>query len=245
MKKKIQNILQQALGFKRYLYWFAQFKIKTFKWDTGEKDFFYFVRMLKPNSHVLDIGSNIGVTTFHLAKKVHQGKVYSFEPIPPNFQTLEKIKQRYQLQNVELFKLAIGNENTEVEMVMPEVKNVQMQGLSHVVHEELTDFNYGQKFKAPLRKLDSLNIFNDQPIDGIKLDIENFEYFALKGGQTLIEQNQPIIYAELWENDNRYKCFDLMKTIGYSIHVLNGKGLVSYNAKKHVCQNFFFLPHKK
>lgn len=242
MKKKIQNILQQVLGFERYLYWFAQFKIKTFKWDIQEKDFFHFLKLLKPTSHVLDIGSNIGVTTFHLARQVPKGKVYSFEPIPPNFQTLEKIKEHYRLQNVELFQLAIGDENAEVEMVMPEIEQVQMQGLSHVVHEALTDFNEGQKFKATLRKLDSLDIFNGQSIDGIKLDIENFEYFALKGGQLLIEKHQPIIYAELWENDNRYQCFDFMRTIGYTIHVLNGKGLVQYNAQKHTRQNFFFLP---
>ena len=85
MKKLIQSILQRVLGFERYLVLFAKFKIATFKSDANEGDFFKFVDMMTIHSNVLDIGSNIGITTVHLARKVK--KVYSYEPVPPNFKT--------------------------------------------------------------------------------------------------------------------------------------------------------------
>jgi FkbM family methyltransferase len=239
MKKLIQSILQRVLGFERYLVLFAKFKIATFKKDKNEGDFFKFVEMMSADANVLDIGSNIGITTVHLAQKVK--KVYSYEPIPPNFKTLENVVKSYGLTNVALFQIALGDENTMIEMVMPEVENVQMQGLSHVVHEDLTDFNEGKRFKAPLKRLDDLDTFESIKIDGIKLDVENFEYFALKGGERLILRDKPLIYTELWENENRYKCFDLIKTWGYKTKVLENGVLVDFQQNVHKNQNFFFV----
>lgn len=239
MKKLVQSILQRILGFEKYLILFAKFKITTFKSDKKEGDFFKFVDLMKSDSNVLDIGSNIGITTVHLAKKVKN--VYSFEPVPPNFKTLSAIVESYQLKNVTLFQLALGDDDTMIEMVMPEVENVQMQGLSHVVHEDLTDFNEGKRFKAPLKRLDNLSDFENVKIHGIKLDVENFEYFALKGGEKLILRDEPIIYTELWENENRYKCFDLIKSWNYTIKVLENSDLVDFEPNKHTVQNFFFV----
>lgn len=239
MKKLIQSILQRSLGFERYLVWFAKFKIATFKKDKNEGDFFKFVEMMSADANVLDIGSNIGITTVHLARKVK--KVYSYEPVPPNFKTLENVVNSYNLKNVALFQLALGDENTMIEMVMPEVENVQMQGLSHVVHADLTEFNEGKRYKAPLKRLDDLDTFSNIKIDGIKLDVENFEYFALKGGEQLILRDKPVIYTELWENENRYKCFDLIKSWGYKIKVLQNGQLVNFQQNVHENQNFFFV----
>lgn len=239
MKKLIQSILQRVLGFERYLVWFAKFKIATFKKDKNEGDFFKFVEMMGTDANVLDIGSNVGITTVHLARKVK--KVYSYEPVPPNFKTLESVVNSYGLKNVALFQLALGDENTMIEMVMPEVENVQMQGLSHVVHADLTEFNEGKRYKASLKRLDDLDTFSNTKIDGIKLDVENFEYFALKGGEQLILRDKPVIYTELWENENRYKCFDLIKSWGYKIKVLQNGQLVDFQQNVHENQNFFFV----
>ena len=49
----------------------------------------------------------------------------------------------------------------------------------------------------------------DKKIGAIKMDVENFEYFVLEGGKELIKKHKPIIYTELWENQNREKCFQL------------------------------------
>ncbi len=241
MKEFSKKVLQSILGFDNYLFVFCLFKIRTFKWDNNEKDFFHFLDMMRPNSHVLDVGSNIGITTVHLSRKVPEGKVYSFEPVPPNFTTLEKVVNHYKCPNVELYNFAVGNEHTEIEMVLPEVNNVKMQGLSHVVHDDLPDFNEGRRYSAPLRRLDDMNFLYEQKIDGIKLDVENFEYFVLKGGSNLLSRDKPVIYAELWDNENRTKCFQLMKELNYSVLFLKNNQLIPFKQGKDETQNFFFI----
>ena len=92
-----------------------------------------------------------------------------------------------------------------------------MQGLSHVINEKEFDTNQGDKFITPIHKLDSFEELqgDDVNITGIKMDVENYEYFVLEGGKEIIERNTPVIYTELWESENRNKCFELLKDIGY------------------------------
>ncbi len=242
MKSLIKRILHLVLGFEQYLYIFAIFKIRTFKWDKKESDFFQFLDMLDEDDHVLDIGSNIGITTVLMSQKVPKGKVHSFEPIPVNFITLKKITERYDCSNTYLYPYALGNENGEIEMVLPKVKNVKMQGLSHVVHEDLTEFNEGKRYKSAIYRLDDLDVLQGETaISGIKIDVENFEYFVLEGGRELIVRDQPVIYAELWDNDNRQRCFTLMRELSYKIFVYHEGQIQNYSPEKHSTQNFFFL----
>ena len=241
MKVLCKQFLQSLLGFDYYLFIFAIFKIKTFRWDRKEKDFFHFQDMMDENSNVLDIGSNIGITTVHLSRKVKNGMVYSFEPLPPNFKTLKKIVRYFECPNVRLYDFAVGDEESEVEMVLPEVDKVQMQGLGHVVHEALPDFNEGKRYKTEIRKVDSMDFIQDKTIHGIKLDVENFEYFVLQGSRQLLSRDKPVIYAELWDNENRTRCFELMTELGYAIKVLDNGQLVAFQNGSHTHQNFFFI----
>ena len=146
--------LHKLLGFENYLFIFSLFKIYTLKSDKNEKDFFHFLNLIPENSTVLDIGANIGIMTVHLAKSIKNIKVYSFEPMPNNIKAFKRVINYFKLKNVHLFELALGNSEGEVEMIMPVVSNVKMQGLSHVVHESIKEFNEGERLKTPLKMLD-------------------------------------------------------------------------------------------
>ncbi|MCB9234999.1 MAG: FkbM family methyltransferase [Bacteroidia bacterium] len=243
MKKLIQSILQGILGFERYLVWFSAFKIRTLKWDKKEGDFNYFLSLLKEDFNVLDIGANIGIMTVPLARKCRRGKVYSFEPIPENFKALKRIVSRFKLQNVELVAMALGEEKGELQMVMPEINSVRMQGLSHVVHESIEGYeSNGQTYKVPVLPLDQVEKIKDLRVDAIKIDVENFEQYVFAGGKEMLRKFHPIIYCELWDNENREACFSLLRDeLGYGIRVLvNGK-LEEFSPKVHQKQNFFFV----
>lgn len=198
--------------------------------------------MIKPGDCVLDIGANIGVMTYFLSKRVHTGKVIAFEPVIENIHTTRRVIKKFQLGNVRLREIALGAEEGEVQMVMPEFKNARKQGLSHVIHETIPEFNEGKIYTVPLSTLDSLPDLKDCRPSAIKLDVENFEFFVLKGGQQLIQTHRPIIYTELWDNENRYKCIDLLVSWGYTIHVVDQGKLVDWNKSVHKQQNFIFLP---
>lgn len=232
------------LGFKTYLYVFARYKIRSLHRDGNEKDFFLFMDQLKGNGVILDIGANIGVMACHLSKRFPKARILAFEPIPFNADCLDKVIRKYNLKNVEAFRMALGDETGEVEMVLPVEKKVRMQGLSHVVHESIDEFNDGIRLKVPVSRLDDIKELNGQSekVIGIKMDVENFEYFVLKGGEKLLTEHQPVIYTELWENENRYKCFDLIKALGYKTQVVHNGSLVDYVPEVHKTQNFIFIP---
>jgi len=244
MKTFVKYVLQKTLGLKTYLYVFARFVILKLKWDQNEKDFFYFLTLLPEKGIVLDLGANIGVTSYHLAKKLPESKIYSFEPLALNMNTLKRIKKKFHLNNIQEYEIAVGEKNGTLEMVMPVENNVPMHGLSHVIHEENTGKNNGFKYKVPVIKLDDFNDLQqpENKITGIKIDVENFEYFVLKGSEKLIRKNRPVIYCELWNNENRDKCISLLNNLNYSTLLLQKNELVPFEKAKVDKHNFFFLP---
>lgn len=241
MKKLIQAILQRVLGFRNYLFLFSFYKAKTIANDQHEGDFSYFLSLVKPTSNVLDIGANIGIMTTNLAAKAHQGTVFAFEPIPDNIATLKRVIAFYQLNNVQLFECALGNETKQTQMILPVVSAVKMQGLAHVVDQSITEFNDGISFSVPQHRLDDMPELQHTAIDAIKIDVENFEHQVFLGAKQLIQKNRPVIYCELWDNENRQNCFGLMIEMGYSIKILKNNHLVPFDASKHQTQNFFFV----
>ncbi|MGC6434438.1 MAG: FkbM family methyltransferase [Crocinitomicaceae bacterium] len=239
MKNSIKYILQTFLGYSSYLYIFSIFKIFTLKFDTKERDFFHFLSLIKPGKgDVLDLGANIGIMSYHLAKENSQIKIHAVEPVISNFKVLSKIKKRFNLTNVLLYQLALGTEVKKVEMVLPFDGKTKMQGLSHVIDDSITEWNQGDRFEVQMSTVDTL--FNTYQIQGIKLDVENFEYFVLKGGESLIKKNRPIIYTELWENENREKCFSFLEELGYSAFVIEKGNMLAYKDAKMPHQNFIF-----
>jgi hypothetical protein len=129
-------------------------------------------------------------------------------------------------------------------MVMPVISSVRMQGLSHVVHDSIKENNDGDKFNVPLKKIDNLKELTTNPkrISAIKIDVENFEFFVLEGAKELIKKNKPVVYAELWDNENRYNCFNLFDSLSYKTFVAIDNQLVLFDKDIHIKQNFIFLP---
>src|SRR5690606_13476568 len=133
------------------------------------------------------------------------------------------IKKNFNLTNIQEYQMAAGNENTHLEMVMPVIHYVPMHGLSHVIHEDIKENNDGIRFKVPVVKLDEFNdlLTNGERVTGLKIDVENYEYFVLTGAKKILQKHRPLIYCELWENDNRQKCFSFLNELGYSAWVLH------------------------
>lgn len=239
MKNSIQYFLQRILGLQRYLYLFAMYKIRTLKMDKKENDFFLFLSLLADGKGaVLDIGANLGIMTVHLAKKLPNTVIHSFEPMPENHQVLHKISNTFQLNNVTIHELALGEEKGIAKMILPIDNQTVKQGLSHIKHDSISDWNEGKEVEVPIEKLD--NIIGSNAVQGIKIDVENFEYFALKGAEMILSNQHPVIYAELWDNDNRKRCIDFLTAMNYSVFVCENKQLTPFNPTIHTTQNFIF-----
>jgi hypothetical protein len=112
------------------------------------------------------------------------------------------------------------------------------------VHDSITDHNEGEIYEVTAYKLDDFTPLKNlsEQIVGIKMDVENFERFVVKGGLKLIEQHLPVLYIELWDNVNREECFEALSALGYKSYTLEKDKLVLFDINKHSNHNFFFLP---
>lgn len=245
VKNAIKALLQGILGYRRYLRVFASYKVKNLHNDKREQAFFAFLSLLPENGIVLDIGANLGFLAAHLARKVKNGRVIAFEPMPDNLHALEYVIRKFKLTNVQVEAIALGDHDGEAEMVLPVAGKAKQQGLSHVVHSSISEHNDGIRFKVPLKKLDSLDyLFTpDAKVTGIKMDVENFERFVLAGAENLVARHRPLIYIELWENENKKVCFDYFRKWNYEVTINVNGTHVGYDAVKHAGHiNFLARP---
>lgn len=209
--------------------------------DKREKDFMKFLQLVEDGGHILDIGANIGVMTYHFSKKFNNSTVHSFEPITINYQVLGKIIKKLKLGNVKVYRFALGDVAGEIEMILPKSRKVYLHGLSYV--NEKQEHVNGIKFKVDVKRLDDIEELKDKKINAIKLDVEEFEFKVLKGAHHLIERNRPIIYTELWESKNRYNSINYLSLKKYKVFVNINNKLTEYTDQKGY-QNFFFIPEE-
>lgn len=234
MKNFIKYLLQKLFGYNQYLFLFAKFKTFFFKLDRKEKGFFHFIKLIPNQGIILDIGANIGLTAYHLAKSKPNCNIHAFEPIESNYTVLKKHCSAF--KNIEFHLYALGEKEGIAEMVLPIVSNVKMQGLSHVKHSSIKEFNEGTLYEVELKTLDSFKFDN---VVAIKMDAENYEQFVLQGAIETLKKSNPIIYLELWDNENRARCFSILSEFGYRINVLNKSHLELFNQLKHKKEQYF------
>jgi len=239
LKNFIKYILQKLLGLKTYLFLFSHFMIRKLLWDKREGAFLVFLQLIKDAENVLDIGANIGVMTYHFSNKLPNSTIHSFEPNPVNFDILSRIKRKFGLTNVVLYNHALGNQNGEIQLIMPRSGGVFFHGLSHVVKG--VNAEKGITNNVEIKRLDDIDFFLINPVSAIKIDVEDYEYEVLLGAEKVIDKNRPLIYCELWPGENRQKSFEFMLKNNYSAYVWHRNELVLFDQRSHH-QNFFFIP---
>jgi len=138
---------------------------------------------LKKNSCFIDIGANIGLWTFFIAKKGF--KVHAFEPSPQPFKHLKDCAQRY--PNIQVYPYALGKEN-HVGLL-----NLHRASGHNSLIFEGVDF-YHKKMKVKIKTLDSHSFSN---VGLIKIDTEGFEVPILLGSFQTIKTWQPRLIIEV------------------------------------------------
>jgi len=149
----------------------------------------------------IDIGANVGLWSCDLVKSFDH--VIAFEPV----EEFRKCFTRNVLStNYTMHPIALGRSESVIEM------NI-VQGNTGHSHIDPKSLGVGT---IPLKTLDS---FNYENIDMIKIDVEGFEEEILAGAMNTIKQNKPVLVIE--QQKHEYK--DDMKETP-AIKILEGWG---------------------
>jgi FkbM family methyltransferase len=145
----------------------------------------------------IDVGANIGLYSLAFAWLAPRGRVYAFEPSPDTFDHLSQNVQNNDLDNVETFKLALGDqaEGTVHFHDFPffTAGSFAVDDDSFLTSEALGS-NY---FEAPATTLDSFVAEHGiDRIDLVKIDVEGAELSVLDGAKETLSALQPMVVLE-------------------------------------------------
>ena len=183
----------------------------------------------------LDIGANRGQSTDAIFLNVdNKIRLQLFEP---NQFLCQKLSKFFGDNNqVTINNFGIGDQNTESPLFIPFYNEWMFDGLASFVESEAVswlqdriffykpDLLKVQKTKCQVKKLDDLNL---DPFF-IKIDVQGYEFSALKGGEQTIKKYKPIFLIE--NPDNLDEIIDYLGEFGYQIYAFN-KGEFIPNTK--------------
>jgi FkbM family methyltransferase len=147
---------------------------------------------------IFDVGAYIGDITKQYRAIFPQAKVYSFEPFPPSFQTLQA--QLSQDPNVEAFNLALADEAGEKTYFANKI--APTNSLLEVDEQAGKYWGEGrlsteEAIEVQATTLDQFcRSQNITQIDILKMDVQGYEYLVLLGAQGMLK-NISLIYTEI------------------------------------------------
>jgi FkbM family methyltransferase len=150
---------------------------------------------LKSDMVVLDVGANIGEYSIFAAKRLTQGKVVAFEPVPALRKMFDENIELNQFTNVIVKPFGLSDE----------VGSFPIYFVGENENEGQATFFPGllqnqRSVKAELKKLDDeWSHLSLDRLDFIKMDIEGSELKALQGGRATITRFRPLVMLEVSE----------------------------------------------
>lgn len=153
-------------------------------------------KLLRPGMNCVDIGANIGYHSVRMGAQVRQGggKVFCFEPDPFSFSLLSKNRAENNMEDVlVLYNVACGDEAGEIELY----RDLNPANFGGVHTRKTGQPLVSRQFisKVPVGRLDDL-IPPDITVHLVKMDVEGYEPFVLRGMQRLIANHRPAIVLE-------------------------------------------------
>jgi len=175
----------------------------------------------------LDIGAHVGIWSMRLAQNFK--RVIAFEPVPKHIECWKQNMSKFISEHSEwgnistLETVALGHENGTATMKVPNTTNTGMASLVHESNQKTGDrwvqpeWENFPKIEVKTRTLDSYEF--DQ-LDFIKIDVEWFELRVLQGAENTIRKHKPIMYIEMSDTE----AYTFMKNLDLDYRILYSHG---------------------
>ena len=173
-------------------------------------------RLVKHGDRVLDVGANIGYFTLLLARLVGpDGEVFSFEPDPEHFSLLTRSVALNGFGQVRAFNEAAG--------AGPATLRLYRSGVNSGMHRLYESVVCSAEYvTVPVCRIDAKIT---GPVDFIKLDIEGYEWFALRGMDVMVRNSPNVTLLmefsplSMWEAGySPLEVLSLLEAWGMNLH---------------------------
>ena len=193
----------------------------------GRVEFESVVRAAETGGSFFDIGAHSGLFSAVFCVANPANRVVSFEPSPVLAERLAAIRELNQFgERMRVEQIGIGDKNNSVKMLLdPAGGFVQPQRFDHTmwapprmidVHMETIDHAASRLCLTP---------------QFIKLDIESYEFEAIRGSRNFLSRHKPTIFLELHLNylEQRHlrakSVVEMLQQCGYSFYTSSGRPL--------------------
>ncbi len=175
---------------------------------------------VKENTSVFDCGAFIGSHTILINKLNRNNDIFSFEMMPEHYKLLVDNIKMNKYTNILPFNNALNDKYEWV--TLPNINynesNTNFGGTG--INENISTSNIASI------KLDDMEKYLRKPLSFIKMDVEGYELFALRGGLNIITKYKPTILIEVWKHlyDNFIinETYIYLTSIGYKINHVGG-----------------------
>jgi FkbM family methyltransferase len=195
-------------------------------------------RVLKPDSHCIDVGCHYGSTLSRLCRLSPHGRHVAFEAIPPKVRFL-----RRKFPDVEVREVALSDRCGRATFFVRR----RASGFSGLARPSVGE---AEEINVRTARLDD-ELPRDRRFHFLKLDVEGAELLVLRGGQETLRKNRPVILFECGPGGPgpfNYTSADLHAFLtgraGYSVFLMRsflaGLGPVEVRGFENACSRYPF-----
>ncbi len=197
----------------------------------------------------LDVGANLGLFTYFLAR--YSLYVYAYEPNPLPFRILKSVVDG----NVSAYQMALTDRSGEIELVVPRGPKGWSSNGAGIGKDR--GGGTAAVVKVPGRRIDDLELSD---VGFIKIDVEGHEKHVLLGARETLARDRPNLFIE---NEHAHvgneagEVFTLLKDLDYDGFFLKDgalKNISHFSIEEHqlkprstgdrkgYVKNFIFIP---
>jgi FkbM family methyltransferase len=211
-----------------------------------------FRRLARPNSWVIDVGTNLGLMSIPVLADCPNVRVLSFEPSENALQFLRRTMQNCAFGNRwELIPKCVGAETGTVTFTLSDGIHIEFDGMQHTGR-----VNASKSIQVPMTTIDEeWRRLGSPPISIIKCDVEGAELGVLMGAAHCIASARPYVLME-W-NEINFRSYgvttsdllELVEKLEYDIHsmphMIPVRGQSEMEMQMLVTENFLLVPRLK
>jgi FkbM family methyltransferase len=209
----------------------------------GRSEFHGLARRAHQGGVFFDIGASSGIISALFCAANAKNRVYAFEPSPMLCARLGEVRQLNGFgDRMQIEQVAIGEKPGEMEMLIdPWSGFVQTQRFDNSMWTE------PERIQVRIESIADASARLQVVPDCIKLDIEGFEYEAVKGAREFLARHRPAIFVELHLGYLRQRhlspgtVVEMLQGCGYKFSTYGGRPLTAGAIAHTPLANIHFL----